>query len=811
MYTLLAKYSRRFLLSFIFMFLCVSVMFPQKFTISGTVEDKNTGERLLNANIYDPDTYRGSVSNNYGFFSITLPSGDLNLRCSYVGYESMDISFSLSRDTLINFVLEPIINLDEIVISAQKARSAVRSSQMGMTELSSQTIKSLPVLFGEVDVLKALQLLLGVQSGSEGTSGIYVRGGGPDQNLILLDGVPVYNANHLFGFFSVFNPDAIQSVKLIKGGFPARFGGRLSSVLDIRMKDGNNKKFQAEGSVGIISSKLTVEGPILKDKTSFIVSARRTYLDVLARPFITLANGSSDEKIAGGYYFYDMTAKVNHRFSDKSRLFLSSYMGRDKAYLNVKDKGGDYTGKGEFGLGWGNITTALRWNYILTPKLFSNTTLTYSKYNFLTEMKSEEEEKGELTEMFEMGYDSGIRDFAGKIDFDYLPTPKHSIKFGYNHIYHIFSPGVTIFRMDEENMNEPVDTTFGNEEIQAHEYALYAEDDWEIGTRFKVNLGLHYSGFLVDDSSYSALQPRISLRYLITENLSMKAAYTHMNQYIHLLTNSTIGMPTDLWVPSTAVIKPQKSIQYALGLAYEIQDGIEISLEGYYKTMANLIEYKEGSSFFSFSDDWQDKLEFGEGEAYGGELLIRKQFGKTTGWLGYTLAWSNRKFENISFGEWFPYRYDRRHDISIVLNHKIKENIAIGVTWVYGTGNAVTLPLEKYNELGGISWGGFVEDGAKPDDEHLYYVNMIDYFEKRNSYRMPAYHRLDIGVNFVKDTKWGERTWSFGVYNAYNRKNPFFLTFDTEYNDYNEPPLTVLKQYSLFPIIPSISYSFKIL
>jgi outer membrane receptor for ferrienterochelin and colicin len=772
-------------------------MQAQNFTISGYVEDQSSGERLLNANVYNPQTLQGVITNNYGFYSLTISSDSLQLTYSYIGYQSQTIQIDLKKDTLINVLLVPVINIDEVVISAEKAKSTVRSTQISMTELSAKEIKSIPVLFGEVDVLKALQLLPGVQSGNEGTSGIYVRGGGPDQNLILLDGVPVYNANHLFGFFSVFNPDAIQSVKLIKGGFPARYGGRLSSVLDIRMKDGNNKKFAAEGSVGVISSKLTVEGPIWKDKTSFIVSGRRTYIDMLAQPLIQLNNQRNDlGNSVGGYYFYDVTAKVNHRFSDKSRLYLSSYLGRDKAYLRLKDEGADYIWEDDFGLGWGNQTTALRWNYVITPKLFSNTTVTYSKYNFNVAMETQETERDTLKQRFAFAYDSGIRDLAGKVDFDYLPNPNHSVKFGYNHIYHTFSPGVTIFQIEEESMANPVDTTFGNTDITANEMELYLEDDWELGTRFKVNLGLHASGFMVEDSSYYSLQPRVAARFMVNEKMSLKAAYSHMTQYIHLLTNSTIGLPTDLWVPSTALIKPQRSIQYALGVVYEISEGIEISMEGYYKTMNNLIEYKEGASFFSMDGDWEDKLEFGEGKAYGFEFLARKQYGKTSGWIGYTLSWSNRRFENISFGEWFPYRYDRRHDISIVLNKEITDNINLGVTWVYGTGNAVTLPLEKYASMSSF-WNDFL------------YFNQVDYFEKRNSYRMPAYHRLDIGINFNKEKKWGHRTWSISVYNAYNRKNPFFLNFDQirGASGYSE---TVLKQYSLFPIIPSLSYSFKI-
>jgi outer membrane receptor for ferrienterochelin and colicin len=781
------------------LFILPAVTQAQRFSISGTAEDMETGEKLISANVYDANTLKGITTNAYGFYSLTLPAGKVRLTCSYIGYQSVYIDFTLRKDTLINLKLKPVINLDEVIISAQKAKSAVQSTQMSVTELSAKAIKSLPMLLGEVDVLKALQLLPGVKGGNEGTSGIYVRGGGPDQNLILLDGVPVYNANHLFGFFSVFNPDAIQSVKLITGGFPARYGGRLSSVLDIRMRDGNNKKFSAEGSVGIISSKLTLEGPIIKDKTSFIVSARRTYIDVLAQPLIKLMS-EENSNLSAGYYFYDLNAKINHKFSDRSRLFLSAYSGRDKAYIRSTEKGeiqgNRYRYDTDGGLGWGNITAALRWNYVITPKLFSNTTITYSRYNFLTSMMNQEKSNDTIQSKFQYVYDSGIIDWAGKIDFEYLPDPNHSIRFGYNQIYHTFKPGVSVLSVLGEG-NFGIDTTFGNKNIYAHEGALFAEDDWTINSRLKANVGLHFSGFKVSDSTYTSLQPRVSLRYLVSEKVSVKAAFTTMSQYIHLLTNSTIGLPTDLWLPATEKIRPEEATQYAVGVVYEPSEGIELSLEGYYKTMKNLIEYREGASFFSFSDDWQDKIETGDGRAYGVEILARKQVGKTSGWIGYTLSWSERKFANISFGEWFPYRYDRRHDISIVINHQINDHIDLGVTWVYGTGNAVTLPLEKY-----VSNTSF-------KDKYLYYTT-IETFDNRNSYRMPAYHRLDIGINFRKERKWGERVWSFGAYNVYNRKNPFYLQFGLEYNGPMERATTVLKQYSLFPIIPSISYSFKI-
>jgi len=781
---------------FIILNLIVFSAAAQKITISGTVEDRTSGERLISANIYDPEVFRGVISNNYGFYSITVPAGLIRLVCSYVGFQPQNISLNLTRDTVINLLLEPVISMTEVTIRGESAKPALQSTQMSMTELTAQSIEKIPALLGEVDVLKALQLLPGVKSGTEGSSGIYVRGGGPDQNLILLDGVPVYNVNHLFGFFSVFNSDAIQTVKLITGGFPARYGGRLSSVLDIRMKDGNNKKFGVEGSIGLIASRLTVEGPIIKDKTSFIVSARRTYIDVLAQPLIRyIAKRNDQPGSTGGYYFYDFTAKVNHRFSDKSRLFLSAYAGRDKAYFTTREESGTADNNQDFGLGWGNITTALRWNYVISPKLFCNTTLTYSKYDFLTSMETEESEQDTVKSQYAFSYDSGIRDLAARIDFDWQPGPEHSVKFGYSHIFHQFRPGITVFQMDEGDLASSIDTTYGNEDINAQELDLYIEDDWQIGTRLKINAGLHGAAFKVQDSTYMSLQPRLSALFMINEKLSIKAAYTHMTQHIHLLSNSTIGLPTDLWVPSTALIKPQKSVQYALGTVCDFGNGFELSVEGYYKTMDNLIEYKEGSSFFSLTEDWEDKLEFGRGVAYGAEFLLRKTTGKTTGWIGYTLSWSKRKFDNISFGEWFPYRYDRRHDISIVLNHQFNDRIDVGATWVYGTGTAVTLPVMTYNRN---VWPTL-----------FFSTDPIRAFEGRNSYRMPAYHRLDIGINFHKEKKWGTRTWSFGAYNAYNRLNPFFMTQSQVYTA-NGNQYTQFKVHSLFPIIPYFTYTFKL-
>ena len=774
----------------------ISYLFAQVHTISGFVEDARSGEKLISANIYDSKTLKGTISNNYGFYSLTLPEGKIELIYSFVGYAPIKKQINLVKDTIINISLEPSVEIQEVTITDNRVLSKVKSTQMSRIEIPVETIKNLPVLLGEVDIIKTIQLLPGVQSGSEGASGLYVRGGGPDQNLVLLDGVPVYNVNHLFGFFSVFNADAINTVSLTKGGFPARYGGRLSSVLDIRMKEGNTKEIKGEGSVGIISSKLAIEGPIVKDKTSFIVSGRRTYIDILSYPIQYFMAKSEDiDKLRAGYYFYDVNAKINHKFSDKSRLYLSSYMGSDKVYALIKDKGYNYKEENNFKLRWGNITSALRWNYILNNKLFSNTTLTYSRFKFLTGLESIYEEDGKKDE-FGIDYSSGIYDWAVKIDFDFMPNPNNYIRFGVNNTYHTFNPGINTFRVLSDNSDSDIDTTFGNKNIYANEFYLYVEDDIKLSSKIKSNIGLHYSNFSVKGKIYHSLEPRFSIRYLYNEKLSFKAAATKMTQYIHLLTNSTLNMPTDLWVPVTDTINPLRSWQYAAGAVYALTDKIDVSIEGFYKNMHNLIEYKEGASYFSAGDKWEDKIEIGKGWSYGAEFLVKKDLGKTTGWIGYTLSWSERKFENIGFGKTFPYKYDRRHDISVVVTHKFNDKVDVGLTWVYGTGNATTLGIERYVSLEG-SLEGYLEAWD------------IEYFENRNGFRMPSYHRLDVGVNLHKEKKWGKRTWSFGLYNAYNRQNPFFLYFTHEYNNQNDQNKKVLKQLSLFPVIPSVCYKFE--
>ncbi|MFV0591637.1 MAG: TonB-dependent receptor [Draconibacterium sp.] len=764
---------------------CLVFSQHKQYTISGYISDEASGEKLINANVYESVKLVGTISNVYGFYSLTLPEGEYNIVYSFVGFRNTVKQITLSADMEINVNLEYAEAIEEVTVVAGAVSRKLTDSQISKEVLSIESIERLPAFLGEADVMKTLQLMPGVQSGSEASSGLYVRGGGPDQNLILLDGVPVYNANHLFGFFSVFNTDAIKNVSLYKGGFPARFGGRLSSVVDIRMKEGNEKELHGGVQVGLISSKFHLEGPFKKDKTAFHISARRTYVDLITRPLMP-----DDEKVS--YFFYDMNAKINHKFSDRSRLYLSAYAGRDKASDEYESSfGSNYYDKYDSKLYWGNLTTALRWNYIFSNKLFANTTLTYSDYRFNVDDWSEYHSNngsGSYVESVYYKYKSGIEDWSAKIAFDWYPSPRHEIKFGTNYIYHSFNPGVETIREKDTGTPE-VNKTFGDGNTYSHELSAYIEDNVELGARLKANIGLHVSAFNVEGEWYKSLEPRASVRYLLSDKLTVKVAYSKMQQYLHLLSNSTIGLPTDLWLPTTKRVKPEESHQYAVGWVYSKLWRLELSVEGFYKEMKNIIEYKEGASFFGSSLGWEDMIESGQGHVYGIELMAKKDVGKTSGWIAYTWSKNERRFDDLNFGEWFPTRYDRRHDASIVLTHKLSDKVDFGATWVYGTGNAITLATHEIEQL---------------YDPANYWGNSVPYFEHRNNYRMPAYHRLDLGVNFHKQKKKGVRTWNVSVYNAYGRKNPFYL-----YVDNNNNGQKVLKQVSLFPVVPSVSYTYK--
>jgi outer membrane cobalamin receptor len=787
-----------------------SILIGQNYTLSGYVRDAQTGEKLIGANIYSQEGLNGTSSNAYGFYSLTLPEGNYEIVFSYVGYKTSIETINLNQNIDLEIDLEAAISLEEVEITANSNSQKVKSTQMSTIDLSVESIKKVPALLGEVDVIKALQLLPGVQSGTEGASGLYVRGGGPDQNLILLDGTPVYNASHLFGFFSVFNADAIKNVKLIKGGFPARYGGRSSSVLDISLKEGNMKEFKGSGSIGLISSKLTLEGPIIKDRTSFIISGRRTYLDLLAQPIIRAASGE-DEFTNQGYFFYDLNAKINHKISKRDHLYLSVYMGEDSFYQNQKPytylyDGNLYTNESQSNLGWGNITSALRWNHQYSSQLFSNLSLTYSNYNY--EVKNYLEEivqtsDSVTTEINSLSFISGIEDFAAKIDFDYVPATNHYIRYGANYIYHTFKPGASSYKIRNAEVGD-IDTLLGEDYVHASEFYAYVEDDIKLTNRIKMNAGLHYSGFLVNDKYYHSIQPRFSARYLITNSLSMKMSYARMQQYIHLLTNNNIGLPTDLWVPATDNILPQNSDQVAFGFSKSFTEMYHMTIEGYYKKMNNLIEYSDGASFMGSNTGWEEKVEMGEGWSYGAEFFFEKKLGKLTGWLGYTLSWTNRQFEQLNQGQVFPYKYDRRHDFSAVVTFPVDENWDFSASWIYGTGTAHTLPTERYYGAGMdnhyYSWFDYSPYGYSSNS----FSNEIEHVDSRNSIRAADYHRLDVSFQRKKQKKWGEAAWTLGVYNVYSRKNPFYY-----YIGWDSRGNRALKRVSLFPFIPSATYSFK--
>ena len=799
-------FFRRWLVAVGLVLACVPT-FAQKRTLSGYVMDAASKETLIGATIFDKNSGKGCATNNYGFYTLTLNQGEVDLQVSYVGYTQQNRTFDLKENQSLNFALETNTTLDEVVVEGTRATVSARSPQMSVVELPVQQIKTIPTLFGEADVLKAIQLLPGVQNGSEGSAGMYVRGGGPDENLLLLDGVPVYNVNHALGFFSVFNPDALKNVTLYKGSFPAHFGGRLSSVVDIRMKEGDMQKYHGNFSIGLISSKFNFEGPIVKDKLSFNLSFRRTYGDLLIKPALWIASAVNPEmsKLRAGYNFYDFNGKLNWKISDKDRLYLSFYTGDDNIYFGVRYK--DYSTddiqfNDNMGIGWrwGNKVASLRWNHVMSQRLFMDASVNYTQYRHRLSMDMSEETVYQqynqtVKDEFDMAYKSGINDLTAKVDFDYTPLPNHEIRFGGNYTYHMFRPEVQSYKMTESSQTA-IDTTMSASNVYAHETALYAEDNMTFGDIFRVNAGLHYSTFTVEGKTYQSVQPRLSASVMLASNLSLKAGYAYMTQYVHLLSNSSLSLPTDLWVPVTKNIVPMNAHQWSLGAFYELPRLFDISVEGYYKTMDNLLEYKDGASFFGSSDTWENKVSMGRGWAYGVELLVQRSFGKTTGWVGYTWAHSNRQFDRegmtINNGNVFPAKYDRRHDLSITVQHKFSDRFDLSGTWVFSSGNCGTLGTQIY-------------DGLPNENGFLTQINALE----RNNFRMPSYHRLDLGVNFHKQKKHGIRTWNISVYNVYNRNNPWVVYTDYKWDEATQTEKKTLMQASIFPIIPSVSYSYK--
>jgi hypothetical protein len=764
----------------------------EKYTLSGYVKEAATGEAIVGATVVIKDLRKGTNTNQYGFYSITVEKGRHPLSVTYLGFEEFRDTLDLNADRRLNVSMSvKAIEKEAVVITGEKGDHNVKSTEMGTVRLSMDEIKSLPAFLGEVDILKTIQLLPGVKSAGDGNSGFYVRGGGPDQNLILLDEAVVYNASHLLGFFSVFNGDAVKDVTLIKGGMPAQYGGRLSSVLDISMKEGNNKEYHVEGGIGLISSRLTIQGPIKKDTSSFIISARRTYIDVLTRPFIP----KTSKFYGSGYYFYDLNAKVNYKFSDKDRLFLSGYFGRDEfTYKNSVDNF-------NVNIPWGNATGVLRWNHLFSDKLFVNTSAIFTDYKFSF---------GASQSGFDFRLFSGIQDWNGKMDFSYFPNTRHEIRFGMNYIFHTFTPSNATAKQG--------DVVFDLGKIKkqyAHEVALYFSDDFDVTEKLRLSLGVRESYFImvgpfdryghdvtgkVTDTThygtgqkvadYGGPEPRLSIRYAINNRISIKANYTHNYQYIHLASLSAVSLPTDVWVPCSDVVKPQISDQVALGYFQNFHDNTyEGSVEVYYKAMQHQIEYKEGALP---TDDEKDNADnnftYGSGQSYGAEFFFKKRLEKLNGWVGYTLSWTTRTFPEINNGATFYAKYDRRHDVSVVSSYDLSPRWTFSLIWVYGTGNAITLPVARY----------FIEG------------NVVSQYSERNGLRMPAYHRMDVSATWnMKKRKHFENSLTFAVFNVYNRQNPYFIYFDAQGSVAAGNLSIQAKQVSLFPILPSVTWNFK--
>ncbi len=798
------------------LFLLCLLLFPlaarAQLTVSGTVTDQQTGETLIGATVFETGSGRGTTTDVNGRYSLTVKSKEAILRVSFVGYETAFDTVKQGQERKRNYALRPSIRLQEVVVTAQRVNSR-ESSQMSAIEIPVEQIKSVPVLFGEADILKAIQLLPGVQSGNEGTGGMYVRGGGPDENLFLLDGIPLYNVNHLGGFFSAFNADAVKNVTLYKGSFPARFGGRLSSVLDVTTNNGNDKKVHGNVSVGFISAKLNVEGPIVKEKTTFCLSARRTYADFMLQPLVRKMATDIDgkTKLTAGYYFYDLNGKLTHKFSDRSRLYAMFYMGDDDAYTRVRTQSSlsedEYL---DFRNNWGNTVGGIRWNYELTPKLFMNLSAAYTQYkNKMVvgiEKVTPRTDGSEQLSTVNGNYFSTVKDLTGRLDFNYQPNPDHNVQFGAYYTQHWFQPSVisgSIDYFDSIQMNQSwqMDSTITEDTVPAGEMVAYIEDDWSINDFIKLNYGLHMSGFAVGKTLYPSVQPRVSGRVLLGENLSLKVGYAYMTQYLHLLSTTSISMPTDLWVPATERIKPMTAHQVAAGAFYTIPMVVDLSVEGYYKRMSNLIEYRDGATALGTSAGWEDLVCMGDGWTYGVEFLAQRSFGRLTGWLGYT--WSrtthlfDREGQELNGGKPFPAKYDRRHDISIVLTYKFSDRFDVSATWVFCTGNTATLAMQKYPVA-----------SDNPDDyNNSRMSNTLSHVEGRNNFRMPNYHRADISVNFHRQFKRKNchRTINLSVYNLYNQKNPYltYTSSDYSYHGYNR----ALVQLSIFPILPSVAYT----
>lgn len=790
-----------------------------KQTLSGHIIDAESKETIISATIYAPEIEQGTYSNAYGFFSISPNAPITKLLISCIGYETLVLRLDKDTPFPLNISLKPQSNTIQELVVVGKSKQQLHTPQLGAVSVPMQIIKNTPTLLGENDLMKTLQLLPGVQSGSDGSAGVHVRGGGIDENLVLLDGVSLYNVDHLFGFFSVFTPEAVKKVDLYKGNFPAHFGGRLSSVIDVRTNDGHLQKYKGTISVGLLSSKVQLEGPIIKNRTSFNISARRTYIDLLINPFLP-------EDTQAGYYFYDLNAKLQHRLGAKDRLFLSFYKGLDKLYSDNQETltRYDYATK-PYGeppaqhrlnvdinsyLAWGNVLGALRWNHIFSPKLYSDLTASYTGYRFLFDTQSKESERDREISYAALRYKSGIEDFALNWKMHYYASPMMEFRFGSSYIYHTFRPetyGISARGSEARELLAPFAGKTNNQ-LYAHESSLYADVKLQPIRDLVLNMGLRSTLFSVEGKTYVDLQPRLSAVYNFSSKLSTSLGYSRMTQHIHLLSSAALTLPTDLWVPTTRSFKPMVSDQLNWGLSYNLANGWQLSLDAYYKGMSGVLEYKDGTSFIGSSKAWEEKIVAGVARSYGLEFMLMKQVGKTTGWLGYMLSKSERRFPNqeINRGAWFPYKYDRRHKINAVLTHKISPRIELSASWEFYSGGVISLAYERMDAM-----------PPNLDFEEVHYggsqrtaFGSVGYIAHRNNYRLPPTHRLNASFNFFRFHKGGSKSiWNISLFNLYNAKNPgFVVPRDLVSKDSSSRPNRITK-FTILPFIPSLSYTYK--
>nr|WP_262907675.1 TonB-dependent receptor [Hymenobacter sp. BT770] len=754
-----------------------------RFLLSGTVRGAR-GEALPGASVAVPALNTGTAADSLGHFSLPLPAGRHQVVVAFVGYQQITRELNLTKNQRLNVALEESGNqLGEVVVEgAATLEEKLKTTQMGVEHLSIREAKLLPALFGEVDILKTLQLKPGIQSGGEGTSGLFVRGGSADQNLVLLDNALVYNPNHLFGLFSVFNSDAVQSVDLYKSGFPAQFGGRLSSVVDVKLREGDRQHYVATGGVGLISSRLTYEGPINKGKGSFIVSGRRTYFDIFTRALNKANEGKEDYSPIPDYYFYDLNAKANYTLGDKDQLFLSGYLGRDTFGFNS-------SGGFDFKFNWGNTIGTLRWNHVFSPKLFVNTSVSVSDYKYDLTNKLDQ---------FSFKLGSSITDYSGRTDFEYTPNDRHVLKAGAQLTQHKFGVG----RLDANSGDGRVN--FGSDvSYYGLDGALYASDNFKATDKLQLEGGLRLTGFRSGSNQYGGLEPRASARYSLNDRTSLKASYALMYQYVHLVTNSGASLPTDIWYPSRLSVQPQRSQQLSSGVSFLLGQGkYLLTNEVYYKWGRNQVDFKDGAQLF-VNPELDAEFIFGKSWSYGDELYLEKKTGKTTGWIGYTLAWSWRNFQpqrgttGVNNGQDFHPNYDRRHNLTVVLLHQLNARINLTASFIYTSGSLTTLPLGRFGvqDIPGSS------TGIDPRPVPIY--------PNRNSYQLIPYHRLDLGVVYKIGTRRNQDL-TLSIYNAYNRRNAYFVFFETVKDKATDRTTGFqAKQVSLFPVIPSLTYNFR--